>query len=402
MRVLLMLDWNRGRGGAEAHALRLREGLLAAGDEVRLLVSSVGSAGDGEADYIAYGTESRAAQSFIQIANPHAVATVRRAVAEFRPHVAWVNMFALQLSPAAIFALGSVPKVLFVSDYKIICPLGHKLLPDGTLCALSAGRACLRSGCLSLPHWLRDQSRYALIRRAIQACQSVLTCSQWVTEELAAHGIPSRPLSVPIPPPPLGFCRTPTPHPTLLFVGRLAREKGVDLLLRAFASIAPSLPGARLRIAGYGPERQFLEQLAAKLAIAPQVDFLGWCDPAHLEPEFASAWAVAAPSTWAEPQGLAAVEALVRGVPAIVPDQGGLAEIVTPGESGWHFRLNQEASLAQSLRDALVQPTTLSSAVIAEVTARYSVAAHVHGLRHVFHEICLSNSDTLHPCVPSA
>ena len=143
MRVLLMLDWNRGRGGAEAHALHLRDGLRAAGDDVRLLVSSVGSAGDGQADYIAYGTESRAAQTLLQIANPHAIATVRRAVADFRPDVVWVNMFALQLSPAAIFALGSVPKVLFVSDYKIICPLSHKLLPDDTRCTLPAGRNCL-------------------------------------------------------------------------------------------------------------------------------------------------------------------------------------------------------------------------------------------------------------------
>ncbi len=152
-----MLEWNRGRGGAEVHALRLREGLMAAGDEVRLLVSDVGSAGDGFADYVSFGTEKQLPLSVLQIANPLAAATVRRAVREFRPEVAWVNMFALQLSPSAIFALGDVPKVLFVSDYKVICPVSTKLLPNGKNCEVRAGVACLRSGCLSLPHWLRDQ-----------------------------------------------------------------------------------------------------------------------------------------------------------------------------------------------------------------------------------------------------
>jgi glycosyltransferase involved in cell wall biosynthesis len=383
MRVLLILDWNRGRGGAEAHALRLRQGLLDAGDEVRLLVSSVGSAGDGHADYIAYGTESPAALSLLQIANPHAVATVRRAVAEFRPDVVWVNMFALQLSPAAILALGAIPKVLFVSDYKIICPLGHKLLPNGSLCANPYGTACLRSGCLTLPHWLREQARYALIRRAVQSCQAVLTCSQWVTNELAAHGISSRPLSVPIPPPPENFERRPATHPQILFVGRLDREKGVDLLLRAFAR----QPHARLRIAGQGPERPALENLAAALNIASQVDFLGWREPHQLESELASAWALAAPSTGAEPQGLVAIEATVRGVPAIVPDHGGLAEIVTPGESGWHFHANDESSLAEALRAACAAPLPLAPAVIEAAIRRFHLTSHVEALRRVFAEL---------------
>ena len=68
-----------GRGGAEAYALSLRDELRAAGDDVRLLTSSAGTAGDGTADYVAYGTENAAAQTLLQIVNPFAVSTVRRA-----------------------------------------------------------------------------------------------------------------------------------------------------------------------------------------------------------------------------------------------------------------------------------------------------------------------------------
>jgi hypothetical protein len=114
MRILLITDWNRGRGGAEDYIAGLRQGLVQAGDQVRLLTSSVGTAGDGQADYIAYGTERIAAQAFLQVANPFAIATVHRAVREFRPDVAVVNMFAHHLSPAALLPLSGTPSILLV------------------------------------------------------------------------------------------------------------------------------------------------------------------------------------------------------------------------------------------------------------------------------------------------
>jgi hypothetical protein len=62
MRALLITDWMSGAGGAERYIALLRDGLRAVGDEVKLLTSSAGSAGDGSADYRAYGTERLAAQ----------------------------------------------------------------------------------------------------------------------------------------------------------------------------------------------------------------------------------------------------------------------------------------------------------------------------------------------------
>ena len=160
MRILLITDWNRGQGGAEAYALWLRQGLRAAGDEARLLTSNAGTAADGTADFIAFGTERIVAQTFLQIANPFAASSVRRAVQQFEPDVACVNMFAHHLSPAIFPALGTIPTVLLVSDYKCVCPIGSKLLPNGSLCTVDAGWVCCQSGCVSFAHWLRDQLRY--------------------------------------------------------------------------------------------------------------------------------------------------------------------------------------------------------------------------------------------------
>ena len=156
LRVLLVTDWMPRPGGAEAYADSIRAGLTAAGDNVRLLTSGAGSAAHGTADFVAYGTTRRAAQVGLQIVNPFATHQAWAAVRSFQPDVALVHLFAYHLSPAVLWPLRSVPTVMMVLDYKIICPLGSKLLPTGEICAQHAGTICWQAGCLSLPHWVRE------------------------------------------------------------------------------------------------------------------------------------------------------------------------------------------------------------------------------------------------------
>jgi len=391
MRILMMLDWNRGSGGAEIYASGLCQGLREAGDEVRLLTSSVGMARDGTADYVAFGTESKAAQVFLQVVNPFAVTTVRRVLREFRPNVAWINMFALQLSPAALLALGPVPKVLLVSDYKVLCPMGSKLMPDGSLCTIPSGWVCCREGCVSLPHWLRDQPRYALIRSAVRKATRVIACSSWVRDSLAERGIQSEVTLLPSRSPGLDFKRRPSPEPTFLFAGRLEREKGVDILLRAFGRLHQQCPEAKLRIAGRGSQQDRLRRLASDLGIDGVVDFTGWLSFEELEVHLAKAWASVVPSIWAEPQGLVAVEAILRGVPVLASSAGGLAEVVDHGRSGLLFPAGQESSLFDCLRSVAsgsVFPNhVLAADVVADAAERFSFRRHIDRMRDIFAEI---------------
>lgn len=390
MRVLMMLDWNRGRGGAEAYAAMLRNGLIEAGDDVRLLTSSAGTAGDGAADYVAYATESRLQQGLLQIANPLAAATVRRAVREFRPDVAWINMFAHHLSPAAVLAMGKLPKVLLVSDYKLLCPVGSKLLPDGALCHRPAGRVCHRSGCVGLAHWLRDLPRYSLMRTAVRRVRRVVACSHWVERELAEAGIASETVYLPVPAPPADFHRAPSNSPLFLFCGRLDLEKGVDQLIRAFARLRAEFPAARLRVAGQGPERLRLEQLAASLGCGGHVEFLGWKSPRELDPLLAEAWVSVVPSRWAEPQGLVALEALVRRVPVVASASGGLGEMIEHGVNGLLFANGEEDSLFAQLRavasGSAFPGHTLPEAVSRAVYERFSIPTHIVRLRQILGE----------------
>ncbi len=64
-------------------------------------------------------------------------------------------------------------------------------------------------------------------------------------------------------------------EPLILAMGRLVPQKGFDLLLQAFARIAPAFPDWRVAIAGEGPERSTLARLSEQLGVAHRVNFLG-------------------------------------------------------------------------------------------------------------------------------
>ncbi|MEO8193792.1 MAG: glycosyltransferase family 4 protein [Gemmatimonadales bacterium] len=390
MRVLIVTDWNRGQGGAEAYIAWLRDGLRAAGDDVRLLTSGAGSAGDGTADYVAYGTESILAQTVLQVANPFAVRTLRTALREFRPEVVFVNMFAHHLSPAILHVLGRIPAVLSVSDFKCICPIGSKLRPDGSICTTQAGWVCRSAGCIGSAHWLRDRPRYALMRSGVARIDKVIACSEWVRRELGDAGIDAVCEHLPVPGPSAAYRRSPSQHPLFVYCGRLDVEKGLEVLLRAFALTVDREPSSRLRIVGRGRERERLEHLSAELGLDTSVVFTGWLDAAEVERELGSAWALVAPSLWAEPLGLVALEAIVRGVPVIASATGGFAETVEEGVSG-NLVPNGDITALAARMTAVARAGSINSCIppeaVRRIAERHSIGAHVTRIRRIFESL---------------
>lgn len=389
MKILILTDWNPLSGGAERYALELREALIEAGDEVRLVTANVSPESERAADETARAWDHPLAKSVLQIHNPFAAATVRRVVRDFRPDVALVNMFALYLSPSSVQALGNVPHVLLISDYKCICPLGHRLLPDRSVCHLPVGIACLRQGCLSAPHWLREQLRYRRIGAVLNSAAEIVATSDALGEMLAEQNIRSRRIHL-FSKPPGTLEGSPAPTPRFVYLGRLDEEKGVDLLLHAFGRCRASVPNCELRIVGRGAQQPELERLSASLGLAPFVRFRGWQGREGIDEELGAAWALVAPSRWPEPFGLVALEAIFRGVPAVVPDFGGLAETVDHGLTGLRYSPGDAGALA----DALVRIATgeafarrrLEPGAVAHAAERFSVKRHVAQLREVLLE----------------
>ncbi len=137
------------------------------------------------------------------------------------------------------------------------------------------------------------------------------------------------------------------------FVGRLVRQKGVDVALQAFAKAHQAHPQSRFVIVGDGPARRELEAQAGRLALEESVIFAGWVEDASgLMPAFDM---VVAPSRW-EGFGLVVLEAMSHGLPVIASRAGSFPEIVIDGETGLLVPSESPAALAKAIEELLVDP----------------------------------------------
>jgi len=125
----------------------------------------------------------------------------------------------------------------------------------------------------------------------------------------------------------------PEDAPVLTFVGRLGREKNVELLLKAFKIVVRRRPDAHLMLVGDGPLREQLEETAAGAGLSGRVHFTGTLTkPEVIDVYHAADLFVIASVT--ETQGLATLEAMAAGLPVAGVNAPGTADMVEHGVQG--------------------------------------------------------------------
>lgn len=335
MKILLLHDYGTASGGAELQMLSLRQELSDRGHQVRLFASDAMPVADHPqlADDTCFGTTSRL-QVLSQTANPSAYWRLRRVLGEFQPDVVHIRMFMWQLSPLILPLLRSRPCIYQTAVYKAICPSGTKVLPDGSPCQVAPGRVCLTGGCLTPQTWAALMVQHRLWQRWRGAIDRVVALSQGMKAQLEQaglspveviyNGVPVRDLRPLLSDP-----------PTVVFAGRLVPEKGVDVLLKAFAVARSYVPTAQLLIAGQGPDGEALKNLAHHLGLGNSVTWLGHVSRSELEAHFDRAWVQAVPSQWEEPFGNVTTEAMMRGTAVVASAVGAQPEIVHADRTGF-------------------------------------------------------------------
>jgi glycosyltransferase involved in cell wall biosynthesis len=144
----------------------------------------------------------------------------------------------------------------------------------------------------------------------------------------------------------------PTLRPTILYLGRLTRQKCIDVCLRAMPMVLRAYPDARLEIVGQGPDRNRLERLSWSLRLASSVRFHGYLMDGLRDAVAAQAWVAVCPSAF-EGWGASAVEASARGLPVIASNVNGLRDSVRDGETGILVPHNDPVALAEALLELL-------------------------------------------------
>ena len=139
-------------------------------------------------------------------------------------------------------------------------------------------------------------------------------------------------------------------YPVVLFLGRLERRKGADLLIKTYPIVKKSVPNVEYWIVGDGAERRKLESMAERIGEhGSGIRFFGFKDGIEKIRLIQKSWIVTVPSR-AEGYGLSVLEANACGVPALANNVPGLSESVINGRTG----VLTDCLNAEKFADALI------------------------------------------------
>ncbi|MBI3367541.1 MAG: glycosyltransferase family 4 protein [Burkholderiales bacterium] len=143
--------------------------------------------------------------------------------------------------------------------------------------------------------------------------------------------------------------------PHLIVTRNLEPIYDIGTALRAFALLRQEFPGARLTVAGTGPELRALVALAADLGIGDVVRFPGRIDNADIAALYRSADCMLNPST-VDNMPISILEALASGVPVVSTNAGGIPDMVEHGVSALLVDVRQPEAMARAVVEVLTQP----------------------------------------------
>lgn len=146
-------------------------------------------------------------------------------------------------------------------------------------------------------------------------------------------------------------------HPIhIVQISRLChKKKGQHLLLEAIATLRKFMKqNVEVTFIGEGESKSFLEEQAQRLGISVNCHFVGLWDRARIYQNLHRFDMLVQPSLY-EGFGLTVIEGMAAGIPVLVSDSGGPAEIVQNGRYGWTFKNGDSDDLAQQLWNLLTQ-----------------------------------------------
>jgi glycosyltransferase involved in cell wall biosynthesis len=199
----------------------------------------------------------------------------------------------------------------------------------------------------------------AACARVLRASARVTAVSGWLAGQAAsfAPDLAGRVAVAPMPVDDHAFTPGPgdRPRDELLFVGRLDRQKGAEVALRALAGLTGPAADLPLRVVGTGPEAAALRRLAGELGLAGRVRWEGQLPQAELADRYRRAAALVVPGR-DEGLGLVAVEGQLSGAPVVAAASGGLLDVVADGQTGRTFPPGRPDDLARAVEAVLADP----------------------------------------------
>jgi glycosyltransferase involved in cell wall biosynthesis len=276
-----------------------------------------------------------------------------------RPDIVHFHNIYFHLTPSVLKPVNKlkIPIIMTLHDVRLVCPSGSLRLKDSyycknELCIRGNPLHCLIHNCkgqkFSRSAAVTAEALFKKIHKLYDKVNIFICPSQALKDLLIRSGKASEKLVV------LNnfiddSSLSETPEYSInncfLYAGRLEKEKGVDLLIKAIAEI----PEAKLVIAGTGYEETALKELASKIG-ANNVIFKGYLTGENLKIEYHKCIATIQPANWFENFPMTVLESFAAGRPVIASSIGGLPEMIENGTNGFLFKPTDKKELVKNLR----------------------------------------------------
>lgn len=354
MRILLVHNFYREPGGEDVVFAQEQSLLKQKGHEVFTYTRSNDEASD-------ESTLGRIKLLRTIVSAPESKKDIVAIIREQQPDLIHIHNSFMMISPSVYEACweARVPTVKTIHNYRLLCPAAY-LFRNGSICeecitgGLTRGisHGCYRDSKLNTAAVAFMLKYHRVAGTYTKKVNAFITLTEFARNKLVASGFPADRIHVKsnfVDPDP-GAREGAGQH--ALFAGRLSREKGPDVALKAWARVKYPIP---LKIAGDGPELEPLRNLAASLGLR-NVEFLGRVDRNKMRLLMKTAQFLVLPSLWYEGFPMVLAESFACGLPAIGSRLGAMEEIIVHGFNGLHFTPASSEDLAEQVNWACEHP----------------------------------------------
>ena len=358
MRILLVNKFHYLRGGSEKYYFELAELLKKHGHTVAFFsMKNENNIKTGDREYFVDEIDMNTGSKFEAlnvIYSKKNKALMEKALEEFKPDIVHINNFQRQLSASIIDAVKekNIPLIMTAHDLNPICPASI-MLYNGEVCedCITKGyTSCIKKKCIK-NSMLKSvlgyiEKKYYDLHKMFCKVDCIISPSEFNKNQLLKGKLKCNDITVIH-----NFVNeTEKTDYTLgdcaFYFGRLSREKGILNLVEAINNI----PGARLIIAGDGPERENIQAYIKEYKLENRITLLGYLNQNDIRENIRKCRFVTVPSICFENCPYSILETMEIGKPIIGSKIGGIPELVKDDFNGYTYAYDCVDDLTDKLK----------------------------------------------------
>lgn len=358
MRILLVNKFHYLRGGSEKYYFELAKLLKSHGHTVAFFsMKNENNIKTGDREYFVDEIDMNTGSKFEAlnvIYSKKNKALMEKALEEFKPDIVHINNFQRQLSASIIDAVKekNIPLIMTAHDLNPICPASI-MLYNGEVCedCITKGyTSCIKKKCIK-NSMLKSvlgyiEKKYYDLHKMFCKVDCIISPSEFNKNQLLKGKLKCNDITVIH-----NFVNeTKKTDYTLgdcaFYFGRLSREKGILNLVEAINNI----PGARLIIAGDGPERENIQTYIKEHKLENRITLLGYLNQNDIRENIRKCRFVTVPSICFENCPYSILETMEIGKPIIGSKIGGIPELVKDDVNGYTYAYDSVDDLTDKLK----------------------------------------------------